>query len=271
MVKYRGTNPDYDEPSDEPDQVAGQTAVEPTGVVSGQISIYMPAITVNPRPQNATQIVRWLADDKFPRPLVAIVDVKGPFSAGVFSSQAALLAQGAGERVKVGPAGVLQLTYGSGNALRVIESDLRSGSYQIPACNTCTVSAFAYQWGPILTHTISVALVPGLTVNPSRAINSVQTLLTAGESVALAVPFGARWVSMMGGPAVSVGAGAPRLTLYEDAANRSGAAIIQDYAAGVFVGAPGAMVELAGARAAVTVKNESSADARVTVRFGLEI
>lgn len=292
MAKYDGTNPGYDEESEEPEvyqllRGGGGSGhggsggggpllpdVQPSLLASGQVLLTTPTGTTARR--DFSQIVRWLADDRYPSALALIVDVRGgtPTAANPFAGQTSYLAQGAGERAAPSAAvsaGILQIAYGSGSALRTLEADLRSGSYQLPSCTSCTVSAQLYQGGPS-SVTVSAALVPSpAAIAGGRLLNSIRLELAAGASAVLAVPFGARWVSVLGGGATAIGSGQPRVTLYEDAATRGGAAIIQDYAAGAFVGDPGAMVELSGTRSSVTITNEGAATARFTVRFGLEI
>lgn len=271
MTRYRGTNPDYDEPMEEGDAYpyVAPTDPQPTGAETGSQTLTIGAGPVA-RPATAQQICRWLAHEKFPSPLVAIVDVRGTTgatSANPFAQQVAALAQNAGAQngslAELG--GVLRLTYGHGAAQRVAEGDLRSGSYQIPPCTSCLIEAFLYLTGPA-TVTVSASLVPGALESPSRLLNTFRATLAAGGTVTAKVPLGARWVSLSGGGATGIATGQPVISLRQ----ASGPLIYQDFATGVFHGTSGQLVELGG-RDDVIVTNHGASPVTVTARFALEM
>ena len=178
-----------------------------------------------------------------------------------------MLAQGSGTAQGTGTetGGVIRLTYGAANVQRVVELDMRAGTYQLPPCALATVDAFLYLNGP-RTVNIAAALVPGTVDTPTRATNTLRTTLVAGATAAIQVPFGARWVSLSGGGPTNIGASQPAVSL----AQTSGPLILQDYANGNFTAGPGALVELAS-RADLTLSNLGTAAATFTTRFLLEL
>lgn len=270
---YRGNNPDYGGDSDRDHFVSrGYDAAPPSRptdrMVSG-VATVQSAAGLTTRPQQGTQIVRWMTDDQAAIPVVVHVDVKGsgtPTPTNPFAAQATWKGGGDGTGDTSRPAGVLRLTYGAGNAVRVVDLDLRSGTYQLPPSTTCTVEAFFFQTGP-LKATVAASIVAGLTEAPTRAFNSMELSIVAGGSQSITVPHGARWIGLMGGGATGIGAGQPNLVVTFGARNPT---IIQDWTTGTFVGAPGDMIEMPD-RSTVTVKNNGATTALVTVRFAIEL
>lgn len=272
---YRGNNPDYGGELDR-DVVEFEGGMSPPpaktrpGALSGQ-AVITSAIGTIARPQNGTQVVRWMTDDELAVPLVVHVDVRGPnpnTASAPFASQVAYMAgaDGAGATTTRG-LGVLRFTYGVGNAVRVIDADLKTGTYQLPPSSSCTVEAFLYGYfGSATRVTVSAAVAPGLTHFPTRPFNTIPVTLNAGLSQLIQAPFGARWVGLAGGVATGVGAGQPHLVL---TTGGIGPAIVQDWTTGTFVGAPNAMVELSH-RVNPSLRNNGGTSVESTVRFGLE-
>lgn len=235
---------------------------------SGVNSLVLAAVTVA-RPSSAQQITSWRADAEKPHPLIVIVNVRGPAAnsnAAPYASELAFRSQCSGGAQGTGTelGGVLRITYGFEQALRVLEADLQSGVYQLPPCNSAQVEGFFFLTGPASCD-VQASIVPGWHPEPSRLHASFRSTIAAGASVTERVPFGARWVSLNGGGATAIAAGQPQIALSQP----NGPLILQDYAAGVFVGGPGQAVELGG-REDVTITNFGAAPVSVTTRFFLE-
>lgn len=271
---YDGSNADYTDQDDTSWPGGSHGEATATGTprrrpppVSG-VQKVVTASGVTARPASGQQIVRWLSEEEDASPLVVHVSVGGGINAAnPFAQQLQLIAGGDGGGDTTRSAGVLRLTYGSGNVLRVADMDLRSASYQLPPCSSCTVEAFGYQTGPISVN-VAASIVPGVTDSPSRAFNTMYIAsLAAAATKSVNVPYLARWVSMLAPDVTAIGAGQPSLLLTQAT---FGPAILQDYTAGTFLGAPGQMVELAS-RGTISVKNNGAASANVTLRFGLEL
>lgn len=267
--RYQGDNPQYND-DEESIRIDTDALPEAAPPVSGRVELAIPSgVTV--RGSLTRQLCRWTTDDRLARPLVLLVDVSGPASnspASPYASQLVLLGQSGGNAQGLGTetGGVLRVTYGQGNTVRVLEADLRSGTYQLPACSTCTVEAFLWLNGPA-SCVVAASIIPGRTDAGSRFVHSFRSTLAAGASVTEKVPFGARWMALAGGAATALGAaGQPQLLLSQGA---SGPVIVHDYVSGSFLAAPNDGVELSS-RSDVTLKNNGTAQVSATVRFLLE-
>lgn len=272
MTRYTGTSPTYDEPAEETESFAYEPEPpKPAGAITGSTRLQIPA-GLTARPSSGQQLCRYVADNEYPRPLALIVNVKGPAGntpADPFAQEVVMPAQGSGNAGGVGSlnsGGVLRITYGMGSAVRVLDADLRGGSYQLPPCTTCTVEAFMFGNGPNGPVDVSASLVPGHVQSPARFVHSFTTQLAAGAFVFEKVPYAARWVSMVGGDPTNVGAGQPILTLKQ---GTTGPFLLHDYTNSVFLSTPGQPVELAN-RGDIKVMNLGLATVTATVRFFLE-
>lgn len=161
--------------------------------------------------------------------------------------------------------GVLRLVYGTGSALRVVEADLRSGSYQLPACETCEVLAATWGAGPY-SLAVSAAVVPSAQgYAHGRLIASSAHVLVAPaddgpKTFSQPVPYGARWVSM-GSSGTD-----PVMSLMQE----NGLEILHDYATPEYKNSsPLQPVELPN-RDPVVVTNVGTATTLVWLRFYLE-
>lgn len=239
------------------------------GPASGEARLSVPNAVV-PRPVGGlwSNVCQWRSNGS-PRPLVLTVQLASNVAASAaapFAAEALLLSQVSGNAMGTAKAaGVLRVTYGQGNTLRVIEADLRSGSYQLPSCDLATVDVLAFGQGPIEMR-VQASLMVGLHPLPSRFASSVRATLAAAASVVEKVPFGARWVAISGGAPTGIGAGQP---VYSLAQGPAGLYLVHNFVDGVFLSQPGQPVELSS-REDVTLTNGGSASGDFTIKFFLE-
>lgn len=282
MTRYdESLSPDYDEPEGEPygGAFSGGGARSPARSSSGKPLPKPPSGTSHldlpagntPRPSSGAQLARWLADDDQAVPLVVLVDVKGTTaatSASPFAQQVHLLAQASGTAQGSGSetGGVLRISYGVGNVLRVVEADLRGGCYQLPPCSSAWVEAFLWLNGP-RTVDVAAAIAPGTTDSPARLVNSFRTTLAVGATATEHVPFGARWLAVSGGNPTNIGSGQPAFSVQQ---GTRGPLILQDWVNGNFTAGPNTAVELAN-RDDLTLTNLGTTSIVLTTRFLLEL
>jgi hypothetical protein len=162
--------------------------------------------------------------------------------------------------------GVLRVTYGIGTSVKVLEADIRAGSYQLPPCDRAQLDAFLWLFGAADFDLIG-GIVPGVLPTPSRFTASARLRIPAGESKTIYVPLGARWMAMAGGNPTGTGLGQPILVAKQ---GESSVFLLHDYQTGSFLSQPGQPVELFN-RENVVISNGGPDLAYVIVRFFLEV
>jgi hypothetical protein len=223
--------------------------------VSGRTVLTLPN-SLTERPLAWTNVCLWRSQQG-PHPLVLLVTARRtdvvPNLDHTFGDEVSLSTQLSGKPIGAARiddaevrgdqrgAGVLRVTYGIGNALRVLEVDIRPGSYQLPPCDYASVDAYAYLWGPYSIE-VGASIVPGVTDTPARFTSTLTAFVPDDELVTEPVPYGARWVTMFGGCPSALGeAGQPILAL---AQRSTGLLILHDYETPAFLHPPGQAAEL---------------------------
>jgi hypothetical protein len=260
--------------------VAQLRGAAPPNVASGRSSLILLDDVPTPRPLAYVGICSWRSNAG-PLPVSVLVGVDsrlGVSSAAPYVTDRQVLSQltgGAlfawviveGHPVPVPPlAGTLRLTYGIGSSIKILEADIRAGSYQLPPCDQANLDAFVFLSGPCNFDVLG-GIVPGVLPTPSRFTASVRLRLEPAQSYSVPVPLGARWVAMAGGDPTGTGVGQPVLQAKQGA---SSVFLLHDYQTGSFLSQPGQPVEIFN-REDVVVTNAGPAEAFVTIRFFLEV
>lgn len=158
--------------------------------------------------------------------------------------------------------GQLLLTYGAGAAVRRLVCDLKSGTYQLPPCESARVEALVFSQGPWTRELIvGGALVEGWVPQPARFTYTYQVALRPSAEIVLPYPDGARWVQAFAPAALAGAASLPSVALatpYQ----------VLDYGAGVYTNA--GPVELVPGAGGLTLQNRADPTDAV-VRFYLEV
>lgn len=170
--------------------------------------------------------------------------------------------------------GRLKFTYGAGAARRVIITDLKSGSYQLPpseqvrvqaAVSSTTLAPFG------LNLTVSAACVEGWQAAPARPVlSTIVDLAAAAEFTPSPYPDGARWVDIMVN-ALGTGFGFPVIEwLDQNGGSPTGSNyMLRDFVNQVFLPAMGP-IEIGSTEGGWRLRNSGAVAATTTVRFFLE-
>jgi len=242
-----------------PQHIAAPASGEATFTAVGVASFTRP-------PSGWSPIVQWRSPK--PAPVVlqinAVNNVQYVGAADPYSAELFLPTQLSAQVAPSTKAGVLRVTYGVGNSQRVLEVDVRSGSFQLPVVDFVSVEGLAYGLAP-WNFRVGASVTPGLLGGDgARFTNTWRPTVGAGAYKTEPVPFGARWMALSSDQYDLGGAGV-KLRLFQ----AGGPLIVHDYANTVFVGAPGQAIELAS-RSAVFLYNDGAAPAYCTVKFYLE-
>lgn len=218
------------------------------------------------RPPSGWQsITQW----RSPRPSPVVLqlnvrnDAQGIGAANPYSGEAFVPTQLSCQSAPSTLAGVLRVTYGVGNAQRVLEVDMKGGSYQLPPCDFVSVEGLMYGLGPCNIR-IGASVTPGRVDGGARFTNTWRPTVAAASYKTEPCPFGARWMSLSSDQ-YDVGTGV-KLRLFQ----AGGPLIVQDYANTVFVGAPGQPIELATRNAVLLYNDDAALAASCIVKFYLE-
>lgn len=247
-----------------PGGIAAPAPVAPSS--SGETPFVRVDVTSQIRPPNGWKsIAQW----RSPRPSEVVLqltvtnDAQGVGAADPYSGETWFPTQLACQSAPSTKAGALRITYGVGNSQRVLETDIKAGSFQLPPCDFVSVEGQVYGLGPC-NFRVGAAITPGRVDGGARFTNTWRPTVAAASYKSEPVPFGARWMSLACDQ-YDVGTGV-KLRLFQ----AGGPLIVQDYGSAIFVGNPGQPIELASRSPVLLYNDDAALAAYCTVKFYLE-